>query len=268
MPAELSGLPIAITGASSGIGLATAFACARAGMPVALAARREDRLHEAAAKITAAGGRAIVVRADVSRPEDCRELVERTVGEFGSIYAVFANAGYSQDTPIASTPDPVIREMFETNFYGTLHTIRPALEHMQRTGRGHILVCSSCLSKMALPYGAIYSATKAAQDHISRSLRIELRGTGIYVSSVHPIGTRTELFEVSRKLSPGAPSKIERTPRSLMQPPERVASAVVRCLRRPRGEVWTSLPARLMFALGVAAPGLADRVLASRLGRI
>jgi short-subunit dehydrogenase len=267
MPSDLTGLPIAITGASSGIGLATAFACARAGMPVALAARREGRLHEAAERIRKSGGRALVMRTDVSRAEDCRALIERTAGEFGSIYAVFANAGYAQDTPIATTPDSVIREIFETNFYGTLHTIRPALEHMQRAGRGHILVCSSCLSKLGLPYGAVYSATKAAQDHTARSLRIELTGTGVHVSSVHPIGTRTELFETAKQLSPGAPSKIERSPKAFMQSPERVADAVVRCLRRPRGEVWTSLPARLAFAAAVAAPELTDRILRGRLGR-
>src|SRR5437868_6360217 len=102
---DLTGKPIAITGASSGIGLATALACARAGMPVALAARREDRLQEAVAKIRGEGGKAIAVRADVDSPQDCRALVERTVAELGSIYAVFANAGYGAYTPITDTPD-------------------------------------------------------------------------------------------------------------------------------------------------------------------
>jgi short-subunit dehydrogenase len=265
---DLANRPIAITGASSGIGLATAFACAKAGMPVALAARREERLREAATLINAGGGKAIVVRADVSKPDDCRTLIERTVIEFGSIYSVFANAGYAQDTPVASTPDSVIRDMFETNFYGTLNTIRPALQFMMEAGQGHILICSSCLSKLGLPYGAAYSATKAAQDHFGRSLRIELRSSKVHVSTVHPIGTKTELFDTAAKLSPGAPSKIDRSPRAFMQPPERVASAVVRCLRKPRGEVWTSLPARLAFAAAIAAPGITDRVLASRLGRL
>src|SRR5262249_55651912 len=125
---DLTGKPIAITGASSGIGLATALACARAGMPVALAARREDRLSAAVEKIRATGGKAIAVRTDVDKPEDCRALVERTVSEFGSIYAIFANAGYGAFMPIATTPDEDLRAIFETNFWGTLNTIRPALE--------------------------------------------------------------------------------------------------------------------------------------------
>src|SRR4051812_272404 len=120
---DLTGKPIAITGASSGIGLATAIACAAAGMPGALGARREDRLTEAVEKIQAKGGKAIAVRMDVDKPEDCRALVERTVAEFGSIYAVFANAGYGAHMPVATTPDADIRAMFETNFWGTLNTI-------------------------------------------------------------------------------------------------------------------------------------------------
>src|ERR1044071_8891757 len=125
MVIELAGRPITITGASSGIGLATALACARAGMPVTLAARREDRLTEAVEKIRSAGGKAIAVRADVNNPDDCRALVERTVSEFGSIYAVFANAGYGAFMPISTTPDDDLRAIFETNLWGTLNTIRP-----------------------------------------------------------------------------------------------------------------------------------------------
>jgi NAD(P)-dependent dehydrogenase (short-subunit alcohol dehydrogenase family) len=260
---ELTGKPIAITGASSGIGLATAYACAAAGMPVALGARREGRLEEAVAKIRAAGGRAIAVRLDVDKAEDCRGLVERTVAEFGSIYSVFANAGYGAHTPIADTPEGDLRAIFETNLWGTLNTIRPALEEMRRKpagpDRGHILICSSCLSKFALPYSAAYSATKAAQDHFGRSLRVELEPTGIHVSTVHPVGTRTELFDTAEKRSRVRRS-VQHGPRLLMQPPERVANAVVACLRRPRGEVWTSLLTRWGFAAAVVAPGIRDWV--------
>ena len=109
-----------------------------------------------------------------------------------------------------------------------------------------------------MPYHAAYSATKAAQDHFARAMRIELEGTGVHISSVHPIGTRTELFDKSAERSGGRHAP--RTPERFMQPPERVASAIVRALRRdrPPGEVWTSTAVRLAFALGVACPGLAD----------
>src|SRR5207237_1833907 len=99
-PMDLTGKPIAITGASSGIGRATAIACARAGMPVAVGARRADRLESLSAEIAAAGGRAIAVQMDVDKPEDCQRLIDRTIGAFGSIYAVFANAGFGLHKPI------------------------------------------------------------------------------------------------------------------------------------------------------------------------
>ncbi|HYE60686.1 MAG TPA: SDR family NAD(P)-dependent oxidoreductase [Phycisphaerales bacterium] len=277
MPKDLRNLPIAITGASSGIGMATAVACARAGMPVALGARREDKLERVAEQIRREGGRAIVVRTNVDSPADCEALVERTIAEFGSIYSVFANAGYGADTPIAppnAASDADIRAMFETNFFGTLNTIRPALPHMLKAGRGHVLICSSCLSKFALPWHTVYSATKAAQDHIGRGLLVELKPRGIAVSTVHPIGTTTEFFEQSAARSHKAagaadgpkPAEI-RTPRFMMQPPETVANAIVKSLRKPRGEVWTSLPVRLAFATLTAFPGLRDAVTARKYAR-
>src|ERR1044071_3959181 len=173
---DLSGKPIAITGASSGIGRATAAACAAAGMPVALGARRLEKLQAAVDEIRRAGGRAIAVEMDVDRPRDCDAFVERTVGEFGSIHAVFANAGYGLERPIAAITDAELRAIFETNFFGTMNTIRPALAAMK--GAGHVLVCSSCLAKVGTPFVGAYSATKAAQDHIARAMRIEMRGTG------------------------------------------------------------------------------------------
>src|SRR6187549_2932574 len=97
---ELRGKPIAITGASSGIGRATAIACARAGMPVAAAARREDRLEGLVEEINRAGGRAIAVRTDVTDAGDCERLIAGTVEAFGSVYAVYANTGYGMEKAV------------------------------------------------------------------------------------------------------------------------------------------------------------------------
>jgi short-subunit dehydrogenase len=253
---RLQGKPIAITGASSGIGLATAFACALAGMPVALGARRMDRLQNLVAEIEGRGGRALAVETDVTNPDDCRRLVERTIAAFGSIYAMFANAGVGLEKSLQDTSDAEMREIFEVNFYGTLNAIRPALEPMLAVREGHILVCSSCLSKLGIPYLSAYSATKAAQDHISRGMRAELSTRGIAVSSVHPVGTQTEFFGVAEARSGARRAK---TPAAFEQSPERVARAIVRRLRNGRGgEVWTSLPAQVMFAAADLVPGLTD----------
>ena len=262
MPADLDGLPIAITGASSGIGAATARACAAAGMPVALAARRLDRLESLAHEITDAGGRAVAVECDVTNPEQCGSLVERTVEAFGSLHAVFANAGYGREGAVLDIPDDEHRAMFETNFWGTLNTIRPAVERMRPARRGHVLICSSCLSKIGVPHYAAYCATKSAQDIYGRALRFELADDGIDVSTVHPVATRTEFDEINRRLSGGA--RLHGAGNSKgVQTPERVADAIVRCLRRPRSEVWTS-PMRYALALSVALPEFRDRTIARK----
>lgn len=254
---DLSGRPIAITGASSGIGRATAIACARAGMPVALGARRTDKLQSAVEEIRRAGGRAIAVAMDVDRPGDCESLIARACEEFGSLYSVFANAGYGLERPIATTTETELRAIFETNFFGTMNTIRPALRRMQAAGSGHILICSSCLAKIGTPFVGAYSATKAAQDHIARAMRVELTGSGISVSSVHPIGTRTEFFE--RKSGESGRDLMTSPPTMFTQSAETVANAVVRRLRKGKGgEVWTSLPTRLAFAAMNAFPAIGD----------
>lgn len=264
---ELAGLPIAITGASSGIGRATALACARAGMLVVAGARREDRLASLVEEIRGLGGRAAAVRCDVTNPQDCSALVERTVREFGSVYAVFANAGYGIDRPVHETSAEEMREIFETNVFGTANLIRPAVPHMLRAGRGHALICSSCLSKLSVPFHGAYSATKAAQEHLGRALRAELAGTGVRVSTVHPVGTLTEFSEISRRHAhPGGPTP-PRTPAAFTQPAETVARAVVQCLRRPRAEVWTSWSARTAFAMAAVLPWVAERVLARMASR-
>lgn len=271
MPAiDLTNKPIAITGASSGIGAATAIACARAGMPVALGARRSDKLRAVVEHITRDGGKAIAVTMDVCSPDDNQRLIDECVSAFGGIYSVYANAGYAEEAPIHRSSDQQIRAMFETNFFGTLSTIRAALPRLRTnppgpTGvRGHVLICSSCLGKCALPFGSTYSATKAAQNHIARAMNVELWNAGVRVSSVHPIGTRTELFEVAAQRSPRGKTTSLHTPPALMQDASVVADKTVACLRRPIPEVWTGprgVAVRTGMALAAMLPRTTDLVM-------
>lgn len=263
---DLADKPVVITGASSGIGHATALACARVGMPVGVMARRADRLEVLASQIRGAGGRVFTHVGAVEDAAASATLVERCRDEFGSVYAVFANAGYSIEQCIEDMSDEALRRMFEVNFFGSLNVIRPALKTMREAGCGHVLWCSSCLSKVSLPRYAAYCATKACQDHFARALRLELRGSGIHCSSIHPVGTRTEIWDNIARDSPDGASLIDRSRASGGHAPQRVASAVISCLRRPRGEVWLSTPMRLVMALGVATPSLADAVI-ERLAR-
>lgn len=269
-PIDVRDRAIAITGASSGIGAATAVACAAAGMHVALAARREDRLLAIVDRINTLagrpgprgipGGRAIAVACDVDKSDDSRRLVERTIEAFGGVYSVFANAGYGFESPVLEMTPERIEQIFRTNFYGSMHLVWSAAPHMLRAGAGHILLCSSCLSKLAVPMYAAYSATKAAQDHFGRALRLELSGTGVHCSTVHPVQTKTEFSDRTRTESNG--KAVMTGSGGTSQSAETVAAAIVRCLRKPRGEVWTSVGTRLSFALATAWPSLADRIIA------
>jgi len=263
-PTALRGQPILISGASSGIGAATAIACARAGMPVALMARRADKLETAAQRVRDAGAQALTIVGSVDSDDDCARAIDEAERALGPMYAVLANAGYGQEAACVEMDEDAIRAMFETNFYGSLRLARPMIERFKDRGAGHAIMVSSCLSKLGLPYYGCYCATKAAQDHFCRAMRHELAGTGVRVSSVHPIGTRTEFFDAAADRS-GGTLELTGSGDRFMQPASKVADAIVRCLRRPKGEVWTSTITRLGFAASVAAPGLTDWALARRM---
>ena len=256
---------IVITGASSGIGAATAVECARAGMKVVANARRADRLDAVAEQVRAAGGEIETVVGDVAQAGMSARLLDAAQHRFGGFYAVFANAGYGFDAPVHETADERLRHIFEVNFFAASDLLNAAVARLLEQKRGgHLIMCSSCLAKFTLPGHGAYSAAKAAQNHLCRAMNIELEPQGIRVSSVHPITTTTEFFQVSGTLSgrevagDGVPSH---TPRFFVQPPERVARAVVRCLRHPRPEVWTSVATRVAAAAMTLFPGFMDVVM-------
>jgi short-subunit dehydrogenase len=255
---DLAGKPIVITGASSGIGAATARACSDAGMPVLLMARRAERLDEVAQNLRSAGGRAETFVGDVTRQDDCDAAVHACVERFGELYAVYANAGFGFEKSALDTTDEELRHIFEVNFFGMMNIIRPATHRMIERGRGHVIACSSCVGKMSIPFYGAYCATKAAQWPIVQAMRGELEPHGVFMSTVHPIGTTTEFFEQAKRKSAGAMVS-DNTPSFLMQTPERVARSIVKALRRPKLEVWTHWPTHLGVAMLALSPRFAER---------
>jgi short-subunit dehydrogenase len=253
---------IIITGASSGIGAATAVECARAGMHVVIAARREDKLKAVANMIEQHDRQAAIIVGDVTDKNMTERLLDEALAKFGRFDVVFANAGYGLERPMYRTSIDQVREMFEVNLFSALELLRiAATQLLEAQQPGHLLMCSSCLSKFSLPYHGLYSATKAAQNQICRSMRIELEPHGIHVSSVHPITTTTEFFDVSRKrsgVSDGHAPSSDHAPRLFVQSPQRVARAIVKCLRKPVAEVWTSHTVRIVAAMMTLSPRFAD----------
>lgn len=186
---------VLITGASSGIGEATAKAFAREGAVVALAARREGALRRVAREIEAAGGRAMVAPLDVSSSESVRAMVADVVGEFGRIDVVFNNAGVSLVGPVdAETFLDDTREMLEIDYLGTVRVVREVLPIMKQQRSGRIMNMSSVVGRKAFARFAGYSSAMHAIAGFSDALRQELRGSGIAVSVIHPALTQTPLL--------------------------------------------------------------------------
>lgn len=262
MAKDLTGRVIVITGASSGIGAATAVACARAGMDVVLTARRAERLRRVADEINRIGGQAEIVVGDVTDKGFSKALLDAADDRFGRFDAVFANAGYGFEMPTVLMDEDKLRRIFEVNFFSAVDLIQLAAGRLlDRAQLGHLLMCSSCLAKFTMPNYAAYSATKSAQNHFCRALRLELAPDRIEVTSVHPITTTTEFTRVAARESGAEPPESGipgHAPKMFVQSPERVARAVVRCLRKPRPEVWTSHIVRFSAALMTMFPGLLD----------
>ena len=188
---RLDGRVAVITGASAGIGRATAERLAAEGAAVVLSARRADPLAEAAAGIETRGGRALAVPGDVTIEDDMRGLVSRAVGHFGRIDVMICNAGIGFHDAFARTPAGVMRRLMDVNVMGTFYAAQAALDVFRRQGSGHIIAVSSIVGRRGMAGSSVYSATKAAQVVFIEALRAEFAGTDLR-ASVTTWGRRVE----------------------------------------------------------------------------
>jgi NADP-dependent 3-hydroxy acid dehydrogenase YdfG len=180
-----------ITGASTGIGAATARRAVEAGYRVALAARTAENL-EALAKELGGDGRALAVRCDVTEWSDQERLAQRTLEAFGRIDVVLANAGFGATRGFLEETPELWRSMVLTNVLGPALTVRATLEAVKEA-RGHILLTSSVAGRRAIA-GSLYSATKWAVTGMGEALRLELNGTGVRVTVIEPGLVDTPFF--------------------------------------------------------------------------
>jgi short-subunit dehydrogenase len=186
------GRVVLITGASSGIGAATARLLARQGMRVVLTARRQDRLEALAREIEREGGAALAIPADLSDPSAREALVDQVEARWGPVEVLINNAGFGYYATVEDTPWEVVRRMFEVNILAMIHLTQRVVPGMRRLGRGHILNIASVAGYISTPPLTVYSATKFAVVGFSEGLRRELEPHGIHVTVISPGPVRTE----------------------------------------------------------------------------
>src|SRR5438132_14136913 len=253
---------VAITGASAGIGRATAVRLARDGAAVAMCARRREMLEAAARDVDAAGGEALPIVADVTSVDDMERFVSAAVDRFGRLDVIVCNAGFG----IAGTIDDIspdqMRKLVDINYMGTFYAARAALRVFRRQHHGHVVIISSIVGKRGVPYMGAYAATKFAQVGLAECLRAEVAGSRIHVSVVYPVSTDTEFFDVMTRHT-GVEVARAFGPRQNVQT---VADAIARAIDRPTAEVYPYFGSRFLVVMNAIAPGFTDRIV-RRFGR-
>jgi NAD(P)-dependent dehydrogenase (short-subunit alcohol dehydrogenase family) len=183
-----------VTGAASGIGMATAAALARDGLDIALCSRAGDDFGPAVERVERHGGRALVIGVDVGDAQGVRDAFDRVERDLGPIDAVHNNAGISLVAPLVDTTDEMFERLLRTNLAGNFHTLREAARVMQPRRRGAIVNTASELALIGQTGYVAYTATKGAILAMTRSAAAELASWGIRVNSVCPGTTKTPMF--------------------------------------------------------------------------
>jgi short-subunit dehydrogenase len=258
---------VVVTGASSGIGRATALQLAARGARPVLVARREGVLGEVAAACREAGAPDVLVApADVADPAAVERVAERAEAAFGRIDGWVNNAGVTMFGALLDVPLDDVRRLLDVNLMGSVHGARAALPRMIARGSGVLVNVSSILGVISTPYAAAYTMSKFAMRGLSVSLREELRlagATGVAVSTVLPAAIDTPIYAAAanhsgRRVAPPPP----------VYRPERVAATIVAQLRRPRREVVSGgLLGRLFVAQHAIAPRFTEFLMAEEVDR-
>ncbi len=253
---------VAITGASAGIGRATAVRVARDGSAVAICARRRPQLDAAAAEIAAAGGQALAMVADVTSADEMNRFVSAATERFGRLDVMMCNAGFGIAGAIDEVTPDQMRKLVDVNYMGTFFAAAAALRVFRQQRQGHLIVISLIVGKRGVPYMGAYAATKFAQVGMAECLRAEVVGSPIHVSVVFPVSTDSEFFDV---MSHETGTTVTRAP-GPRQPPSVVAEAIAQAIDHPVAEVYPHRASRALVWLNAVAPGYCDRVV-RRFGR-
>jgi short-subunit dehydrogenase len=198
---QLAGQVVIVTGASAGIGEATARRLARGGAKVVISARRQERLDALARELDPSGGNVFAVAADITRDTDRRRLVDSTMQRFGRIDALVNNAGFGTRGPVEIVPVDAIRKNYETNLFSLIALTQLVLPTMRAQGGGCVVNIGSVAGRIARPLSSIYDSTKHALEAITDGLRGELRPFGVNVTLIRPGFILTEFVDAANAAS-------------------------------------------------------------------
>jgi short-subunit dehydrogenase len=264
----LHGSTAVITGATSGIGRATARVFAQAGARVVAAGRREERLTALVADIVTGGGEALAIRTDVAELSQVERLVTRAVERFGRIDTLVNNAGVGLVARFAEQSLADVRRVMEVNFWGAVSACRAAVPRMRAQPSGGVIInIASILGKRGMPFQTAYCASKFALAGFSAALWTELMAEGIVVSTIFPGAVESEIWDAAANQT-GLELPQTAVPKF---PAAALARLIVQAARCPQPEIvvaldaqglhfWNTLmPGALDFALGQGVPWLEGR---------
>ena len=248
---------LVLTGASSGIGLVTARMAAARGAKLVLAARSEETLRALEEELRAAGGEAFSVVADVAKEKDVERIAQEAKEKFGGFDTWINNAGVSVYGRLEEVTISDHRQLFETNFWGTVYGSRIAVAHLKNRG-GTLINIGSVLSDRAVPLQGMYSASKHAVKGFTDALRMELEkeDAPVFVSLIKPAAIDTPYIEHAKNYLAEAP----RNPPPVYAP-ELVAEAILHCAQVPKRDLVVGGGGKMISELGQHAAGLTDKVM-------
>jgi hypothetical protein len=237
-----------VTGASSGIGKATAIALSRKGCHVVLCSRNLDKLLAIEKELSHLRNGIISTQVDITDPESVTGLVTKTLEHFARIDFLICSAGEYLRCPAVRTSMTQIRHLLEVNFFGNLNCIYGVLPHMLKRGKGQIVIVSSMDAKKGIPPDAAYVASKAAISGFADVLRQELKESGIKITTIFPGRVNTPM--ISQLTVPRISAKIK---------PEKVAKAIVKSLEKKKTEIIVpGLGLKFLFLVQTLSPAFAD----------
>lgn len=256
---EINGNVVIVTGASAGIGRATAVSLHQTGAHVVISARREARLQTLADELAGSPGRVLPIAGDIQDTDFAQALVARTIAEFGRVDVLINNAGLGHRSLLSDMPLTDAQTIWNTNVIGLLAATQAAVAQMKQQGGGQIINVSSIVGQRPLPNSGVYCASKTAVNFLSRSLRMELKPHNIIVTLVYPGLTATEFAAVRLGKPGGNRFGLKGIPA------ERAARAIVKSIRYGRSEVYVTWYDWLFVHLNRLFPRTIDTIIGLRI---